>query len=46
MTTKVIPIKDGSITIPDDLRERYGIEDESLLVFEAGAEGIVLRPAG
>lgn len=45
MTTKKIPIKDGSITIPDELRERYGIEDGSLLVIEAGAEGIVLRPA-
>ena len=46
MTSKMIPIKDGSITIPDDLRERYGIEDGSLLLIEAGAEGIVLRPAG
>jgi bifunctional DNA-binding transcriptional regulator/antitoxin component of YhaV-PrlF toxin-antitoxin module len=46
MTTKMIPIKDGSITIPDDLRERYGIEDGSLLLIEAGAEGIMLRPAG
>jgi bifunctional DNA-binding transcriptional regulator/antitoxin component of YhaV-PrlF toxin-antitoxin module len=32
MTTKMIPIKDGSITIPDDLRERYGIEEGSLLL--------------
>ena len=24
MTGKMIPIEDGSITIPDDLRERYG----------------------
>jgi AbrB family looped-hinge helix DNA binding protein len=46
MTSKMIPIKDGSITIPDELRERYGIEDGSLLLIEAGAEGIVLRPAG
>ena len=46
MTTKVIPITDGSITIPDELRERYGIEDGSLLLIEAGAEGIMLRPAG
>jgi bifunctional DNA-binding transcriptional regulator/antitoxin component of YhaV-PrlF toxin-antitoxin module len=46
MTTKMVPIKDGSITIPDDLRERYGIEDGSLLLIEAGAEGIMLRPAG
>jgi bifunctional DNA-binding transcriptional regulator/antitoxin component of YhaV-PrlF toxin-antitoxin module len=46
MTIKMIPIKDGSITIPDDLRERSGIEDGSLLLIEAGAEGIMLRPAG
>jgi AbrB family looped-hinge helix DNA binding protein len=46
MITKMIPIKDGSITIPDDLRERYGIEEGSLLLIEAGAEGIMLRPAG
>jgi AbrB family looped-hinge helix DNA binding protein len=45
MTTNVVPLKNGSITIPDDLRERYGIEDGSLLVIEAGDEGILLRPA-
>jgi AbrB family looped-hinge helix DNA binding protein len=45
MTVKMIPMKNGSITIPDDLRERYGFEDGSLLVLEAEAEGIVLRPA-
>ena len=32
--------------IPDELRERYGIDDDSLLVIEAGAEGILLRPEG
>ncbi len=41
----MIPIQNGSVSIPDDLRERYGFEDGSLLVMEAGADGIVLRPA-
>jgi AbrB family looped-hinge helix DNA binding protein len=43
--TQLIPIRNGSITIPDELRERYGIEDGSLIVIEAGPEGITLRPA-
>ena len=43
MTVKFIPLRNGSITIPSDLRERYGLEDGSLLVMEAGTEGIVLR---
>ena len=43
MTVKIIPRRNGSITIPNDLRERYGLEDGSLLVVEAGTEGIVLR---
>ena len=45
MTNTMVPIKNGSITLPNDLRERYGIEEGSLLVIEAGAEGIMLRPA-
>lgn len=45
MTVKMIPIKNGTITIPNDLRERYGFKDGSLLIVEAGTEGIVLRPA-
>jgi bifunctional DNA-binding transcriptional regulator/antitoxin component of YhaV-PrlF toxin-antitoxin module len=44
MTIKVVPIENGSITIPNELRERYGFEDGSLLVMEADAEGIVIRP--
>jgi AbrB family looped-hinge helix DNA binding protein len=46
MTAKIISIKDGTIRIPDDLRERFGIKDGSLLVIEAGADGILLRPEG
>jgi bifunctional DNA-binding transcriptional regulator/antitoxin component of YhaV-PrlF toxin-antitoxin module len=34
--TQLIPIRNGSITIPDELRERYGIEDGSLIVIEGG----------
>ncbi len=45
MSPKMIPIENRSITIPDDLRKHYGIEDSSLLVIEAGVQGIVLRPA-
>jgi bifunctional DNA-binding transcriptional regulator/antitoxin component of YhaV-PrlF toxin-antitoxin module len=44
MTIQLVAIKDGAITIPDDLRERYGIEDGALLTIEAGPDGIVLRP--
>jgi bifunctional DNA-binding transcriptional regulator/antitoxin component of YhaV-PrlF toxin-antitoxin module len=44
MTIKLVPIENGSIEIPNELRERYGFEDGSLLVMEADAEGIVLRP--
>lgn len=45
MGSTTIRIKDGSVEIPNELRERYGIEDGSLLVAEAGALGILLRPA-
>jgi bifunctional DNA-binding transcriptional regulator/antitoxin component of YhaV-PrlF toxin-antitoxin module len=43
MTVTIVPLRNGSITIPNDSRERYGLEDGSLLVVEAGTEGIVLR---
>ncbi len=46
MRAKTIPIKNGTIRIPDELRERYGLDDDTLLVVEAGAEGILLRPEG
>jgi bifunctional DNA-binding transcriptional regulator/antitoxin component of YhaV-PrlF toxin-antitoxin module len=44
MNSKVISVKNGAITIPDDLRARYGIEDGTLLLIEGGTVGIVLRP--
>lgn len=40
-----IPIKNGLIEIPSELRERYGIESDTMVVVEAVAEGIVIRPA-
>jgi bifunctional DNA-binding transcriptional regulator/antitoxin component of YhaV-PrlF toxin-antitoxin module len=43
MTAQLVSVKDGSITIPDDLRERYGFEDGSLLAIEEGPDGIVIR---
>lgn len=45
MAVTMIPIKDGKIELPADLRERYGIEGDSMLVVEPGPEGIVIRPA-
>jgi bifunctional DNA-binding transcriptional regulator/antitoxin component of YhaV-PrlF toxin-antitoxin module len=38
-------MKNGSIAIPDDFRERYGFEDGAFVVVIAASEGLVLRPA-
>lgn len=45
MTTTMIAMKDGKIEIPEELRERYGIQGDSLLEVEAGLEEIVIRAA-
>lgn len=37
--------KRGAVVIPAPLRRRYGIEDGSLLIAEATAQVILLRPA-
>jgi AbrB family looped-hinge helix DNA binding protein len=37
--------KRGAVVIPAPLRRLYGIEDGSLLIAEATAWGILLRPA-
>jgi AbrB family looped-hinge helix DNA binding protein len=37
--------KRGAVVIPASLRRLYGIEDGSLLIAEATADGILLRPA-
>ncbi len=42
-TTKIG--KRGTIVIPAGLRRKYGFEEGSLVVAEAQAEGILLRPA-
>ena len=43
ITTKVG--KRGTVVIPSALRRRYGLAEGRLLVAEARAEGILLRPA-
>lgn len=43
MTTTTIT-KEGSVEIPSELRERFGLHEGSVLVAEAGEEGILLRP--
>ncbi|MDA8334669.1 MAG: AbrB/MazE/SpoVT family DNA-binding domain-containing protein [Peptococcaceae bacterium] len=35
----------GTVVIPSDLRKEYRIEEGSMLIAEAVAEGILLRPA-
>lgn len=35
----------GQVTIPLELRERYGISPESEVVFEAREDGVMIRPA-
>src|SRR5436190_1394448 len=44
MVTKTTIARDGAITIPADLRDRYGLEDGSVLALEANEGGILLRP--
>jgi AbrB family looped-hinge helix DNA binding protein len=41
-TTKVG--KRGTIVIPADLRRKYGLEEGSLIIVEARAEGVLLCP--
>ncbi len=35
----------GQVTIPQNLRQRYGLLPDTEVVFESVAEGILLRPA-
>jgi AbrB family looped-hinge helix DNA binding protein len=44
--TKTTTIEGGAVVIPAELRERYGLEDGSVLVIEADEGGILLRPEG
>ena len=36
--------KRGTVVIPSRMRKRYGLEEGTLLVLEAGIEGLTLRP--
>ena len=36
---------DGSILLPDALRQRFGLREGSMLIAAESAEGILLRPA-
>ena len=37
--------KRGTVVIPSNLRRRYGLLEGTLLVAEARADGVLLRPA-
>lgn len=35
----------GTVTLPREIRRRFAMKEEDLLIVEATAEGILLRPA-
>ena len=37
--------KRGTVVIPAPLRKRFGIEEGSIVLFEEGIDGVVIRPA-
>lgn len=37
--------KRGTVVIPAEFRRRFGLEEGTLLLVEAGEQGVVLRPA-
>jgi len=37
--------KRGALVIPASMRRRYGIEEGSMVIAEARAEGVLIRPA-
>ena len=41
----VIAGERGQVTIPNKLRDRFGIKSKSLVVFELREDGIVIKPA-
>ena len=43
--TQVQVNREGSIQLPDDLRQRFGLREGSVVIAEERAEGILLRPA-
>jgi len=41
---RIIPISDrGTITLPKDLRQKYGLEAGGQIVIEEGESGLILR---
>lgn len=45
MTTRMTTMtKQGAVEIPSELRDHFGLREGSVLVAEAGEEGILLRP--
>ena len=43
--TQVQVNREGSILLPDALRQRFGLREGSVVIAEEWAEGILLRPA-
>ena len=42
---RIISINErGTLTLPEDLRRKYGLEKEGQLVIEESDEGLLLRP--
>src|SRR5215216_2448131 len=39
-----ITVEKGAVALPDEFKDRFGIEDGTVLLAEVGADGIVLRP--
>ena len=39
-----VTVKKGAVQLPDELRNRFGIEDGTVLLAEASQDGILLRP--
>ena len=44
MSAKTTTVEGGAVVIPAELRDRYGLVDGSVVVVEAGEDGILLRP--
>ena len=40
----LLTVKGDTLVLPRELRERYGLQDGSVLVVEVGDEGFSLRP--
>lgn len=45
MSTATTIGKRGTLVIPVELRRRYGLDEGSAVILEAGEEGVTIRPA-